>query len=139
ELHEIPWIDFAACRNEALRLARGKANYLLFIDADEELSILEGFDKQALEKDAYFIRTRGPAADHFRLLLIRDDPLWRWEGALHEHVLQYSAWVEVLPTLINLCKRRDGGRSKDPEQFLRDAGTLVEMLRENPNHPRILF
>ncbi len=139
ELHEIPWVDFASCRNAALEFARGRANYILFIDADEEIAILEGFEKESLDKKAYFIRTKGPAADHFRLLLIRDDPLWRWEGALHEHLVHDCAVGEVLPTLINFCQRQDGRRTQDAGKFLRDARILEEKLREQPGHPRLLF
>ena len=36
-LHERPWQDFAHNRNEALDLARAQADYVLFIDADEQL------------------------------------------------------------------------------------------------------
>src|SRR5712671_3331456 len=34
ELHERPWRDFGHNRTEALELARGKADYILIIDAD---------------------------------------------------------------------------------------------------------
>src|SRR5262245_60818994 len=38
ELHERPWRDFSHNRNQALELAGGAADYLLFIDADELLA-----------------------------------------------------------------------------------------------------
>lgn len=38
-LHERPWVDFAHNRNEALELARPHGDYLLFIDADEQLRV----------------------------------------------------------------------------------------------------
>ena len=34
ELHEKPWVNFAHNRNEALQLAKEKADYVLLIDAD---------------------------------------------------------------------------------------------------------
>lgn len=139
ELHEIPWVDFASCRNTALNFARGKADYILFIDADEEIATQEGFEKDTLGKDAYFIRTKGPATDHFRILLIRDDPRWRWEGAIHEHLVHDWAVGEVLPTLINFCRRTDGRRSQDANKYLFDAHLLEKKLREHPGHPRLLF
>src|SRR5574340_542399 len=41
ELHERPWVNFGHNRNEALELARGKADYLLLIDADDKLAYEE--------------------------------------------------------------------------------------------------
>src|SRR5215475_3170087 len=35
ELHERPWKNFGHNRSEALSLARGKADYILFLDADD--------------------------------------------------------------------------------------------------------
>ena len=37
ELHERPWVDFGHNRQEALLLAKGKGDYLLFLDRDERL------------------------------------------------------------------------------------------------------
>lgn len=139
ELHEIPWVDFAECRNKALQLSFGKADYILFIDADEEMVVQDGFDKAALDQDAYFIRTKGPAADHFRLLLIKSDPRWRWEGSLHEHLVHDHALGAVLPSLVNLCKRRDGRRSQDPRKYLLDAELLEKERLKEPNNPRTLL
>ena len=39
ELVERPWVDFAHNRSEALDFARGRADYLLVIDADETLEV----------------------------------------------------------------------------------------------------
>src|SRR5262249_23581331 len=43
ELHERPWQNFPHNRNEALALARGRADYTFFIDADELLEIAPDF------------------------------------------------------------------------------------------------
>jgi glycosyltransferase involved in cell wall biosynthesis len=124
-LHERPWVNFSHNRNEALQLAFEKADYILFLDADEEMIALEDFDKSKLEKDAYYIRTKGREADHFRLLLIRSNPLWVWEGSLHENLARPDAISgEILPTLINQCKREDGGRSQNANKYLEDAKEL---------------
>ena len=37
-LYERPWVNFSHNRNEALELAKGKADYILFMDADDKLS-----------------------------------------------------------------------------------------------------
>src|SRR5579862_9029896 len=48
-LYERPWVNFAVNRNEALHLARNRADYILFIDADEKLEISYDFDKKSLD------------------------------------------------------------------------------------------
>ena len=39
ELHQRKWVDFGHNRTELLRLARGKADYLLLLDADMTVSV----------------------------------------------------------------------------------------------------
>src|SRR3954469_3762561 len=56
ELHERPWQDFAHNRAEALELARGKADYLLVVDADDSLAPAPGFKMPRLELDCYALR-----------------------------------------------------------------------------------
>ena len=43
EVHERPWVDFATNRQQALELALSadRCDYLLFIDADEELAVTD--------------------------------------------------------------------------------------------------
>jgi glycosyltransferase involved in cell wall biosynthesis len=42
-LYQRPWVNFEHNRNEALLLAKDKACYTLFIDADEELIFEDDF------------------------------------------------------------------------------------------------
>jgi glycosyltransferase involved in cell wall biosynthesis len=42
ELHQSEWVNFEYNRNEALQFAKDKGDYLLFIDADEQLQFSEG-------------------------------------------------------------------------------------------------
>ena len=73
ELHERPWKDFAHNRNEALELARGKADYVLVIDADDLLAIPEGFALPALASDAYQLRVEDAGTVYWRTHLFRAD------------------------------------------------------------------
>ena len=43
ELHERPWVDFGHNRTELLRLARGKADFLLLLDADTQGNLTSSF------------------------------------------------------------------------------------------------
>src|SRR5690606_5138351 len=55
ELHERPWKNFGHNRNEALTLAKGKADYIVFIDADEYFHYEPGFKLPQLTKDFYYV------------------------------------------------------------------------------------
>ena len=51
ELYERVWIDFAHNRNEALNLARNRADYIIFIDADDRFEIADSFMNAQLDLD----------------------------------------------------------------------------------------
>ncbi|HEX6274755.1 MAG TPA: glycosyltransferase, partial [Polyangiaceae bacterium] len=58
ELHERPWRNFGYNRTEALELARGKADYILIMDADEVFEVPPGFRMPALEDEQCLILHR---------------------------------------------------------------------------------
>src|SRR5262245_1412383 len=49
-LFERQWRDFGSNRSEAIELARGRADYLLVVDADEVLTVDDGFALPALDR-----------------------------------------------------------------------------------------
>ena len=51
ELHHRPWRDFGTNRSEALELARGTADFMLIIDADEQLVVVQEVNRVALGTD----------------------------------------------------------------------------------------
>ena len=61
ELHERPWVDFGYNRNEAMKLAEGKTDYLFFIDADDRLVFSDDFCLPPKESSLWMIVTsHGP-------------------------------------------------------------------------------
>jgi len=141
ELYERPWVHFERNRNEALALARGKAKYLLFIDADEELLVSKAFKKGDLSADFYKFRLieRGKT-DVFRVSLIKDHPSWFWKGVIHEAIYSSERMVgEVLETIVKQSCHVDGKRTQDPLKFLKDAAILEKALLEEPENTRYMF
>lgn len=141
ELYESPWINFEHNRNEALDLARGKADYILMIDADEQLVPDAGFVMPELDKGAYFATVRqNELVDFLRILLIKDDPEWHWEGVLHETLASAKPQTSaVLTGIYNVTNNTDGARSKDPQKFVKDAQVLEKALEKEPNNSRYVF
>lgn len=139
ELHERPWINFGHNRNEALQLAKGKADYLLFIDADEVLAYDNDFKLPLLDKDYYYIMTHFGGTIYARVQLIKDSLNWKWTGVLHEVVDTPEAHTnEVLLGVINDV-HTDGARSQDPEKYKKDIKILEEGLLDEPNNSRYVF
>ncbi|PJD96764.1 MAG: glycosyl transferase family 2 [Parachlamydia sp.] len=139
ELHERPWIDFAHNRTQALELARGKADYLLFIDADETLLMAPDFKLPPLDKDFYFITTEYSGTKYGRVQLINNHLNWKWTGVLHEAVDCPQATTRG--TIIGLTNfvRTDGARSKDPQKFQKDILVLENALKTEPHNTRYAF
>src|SRR5580704_19064357 len=86
ELHERPWVNFAYNRNEALELAKNKAEYTLFMDADDYLQFDASFKLPVLDKDMYYIMIHHVETKYKygRIHLVNNHLNWIWKGVLHE-------------------------------------------------------
>jgi len=139
ELHERPWRDFGHNRTEALEFARGKADYILVMDADNVFHVPEGFAFPRLTGDGYLIPHRYAGVAYSLPLLLADRIRWRYEGVLHEFVTAdvphrfetlVGPWVE---------QRHEGARSRDPETYRKDAAILEAALAKEPDNARYAF
>lgn len=147
ELHEKPWINFAHNRNEALQLAKEKADYLLFIDADERLVFTSGMDKARLDKDGYFcfvrvydLETGEKYRQGQRLTLVKSQLNWRWSGEVHETLVCPEAkQFQLLKNVINFADSYEGHRAQDPQKGLKDAQVLEQALQADPYSCRTVF
>lgn len=141
ELHESPWVNFAHNRNEALVAAKGKGDYLLFIDADEVLQPGPGFIMPYLDKDFYYLTImQRPASDAKRTCLIKDGLDWHWEGVLHETVYASQAKsFDTLKNIANIANLGGGARTKDSEKFVKDAQLMESALKNEPDNSRYVF
>ncbi len=139
ELHERPWVNFCHNRNEALAFAKGKADYILIIDADEELVFLEKFKRPHLDKDFYYIETNLSGTKYKRVQLINSKIEWKWSGVVHEVIdAPGEKSCECLTGVINIA-RPEGNRSKDPLKYQKDAAVLELAIEKEPNNSRYVF
>lgn len=139
ELHERPWVNFAHNRNEALELARGKSDYIFFIDADEFMSYDDDFKMPELDKDFYYGTISYSGTLYDRIKLVSSRLKASYEGVLHEAlVTPFDATNGKIEKMANVVTS-EGARSKDPEKYLKDAKTLEKALVDEPNNTRYLY
>jgi tetratricopeptide (TPR) repeat protein len=135
ELHEHDWVDFGHNRSKLMRLARGKAEYLLLLDADTTIET----DPRALEKlgaDSYLLCHAG-GVRHYTKRLVSGRLDWRYVGAVHE----YIAWEEDRTTerLDNVVIRSWSVGGSRKGRWQRDAELLEAELERDPTDARAMF
>jgi tetratricopeptide (TPR) repeat protein len=137
ELHERPWVNFAHNRSEALRLARGKAEYVLILDADWTLNVEPGA-LDDLTADSYMIRHVG-STEHWMKALVRDEHDWFYVGAVHEYIdTRYAE--ERSENLLGVSFDRWGGVGGDRTgRWERDLELLTAEVERDPDDTRSRF
>lgn len=148
EIYEREWVNFGYNRQQALTLAIGKADYLLTIDADEEL-ILNDFDFNDLKYDSYSIIRKYANLEYYLPFLINikdyNNLGWRWNAPVHNYLTaqkQYSVYNLNKKETYILSHVNQGGKSKGrslKEKYLHDAKLLKDELIRNPNDTRSQF
>jgi glycosyltransferase involved in cell wall biosynthesis len=141
ELHEQPWVNFGHNRNEALKLAKGKGDYVLFIDADE---VFEGaIEKEEIDQDIYLATVRmskEPLMVFLRALLINNHLHWSWKGVVHEAIqCEEKIRKEVTLDVVVSAEAKDGHRAQDPHKYLKDALVLEKALIDDPNNADYVY
>lgn len=134
ELHEQAWVDFGHNRTELMRLARGKADYLLVIDQDDTFEVDPGGLDQ-LDGDAFVIRHVGQTNFDYRPCLMRGDREWRYAGRVHTQLATDGASVGML----------DGARirvgsigSVRSGRYARELAIQLEEHSDNPSDARLV-
>jgi glycosyltransferase involved in cell wall biosynthesis len=146
ELVEVPWVDFAHNRNVALDLARKRADYSLFMDADQQFIPNEGFEGIFATKDCYSIHVQEPSlfgSLTTAYFLVRNQSPLYWKGVIHEYICGPNGPEDIDGQIFAggsiLSVTADGNRSQDPNKYLKDAAVLEKALKEEPDNPRYMF
>jgi len=120
-----------------MTLAKDKGDYLLFIDADEQLVYADNFRRPNLDKDYYYIKVRQGGIDCLRVFLIESRLPWKWKGVLHEElVCDEAKSCEALLDVVDMATANDGNRSRDPEKHIKDAKVLEKAMIDEPTNSR---
>lgn len=152
ELHEEPFVDFSTSRNRALDLAGQATEFVLCLDADDEVQggpVLRAFLEQerahrAPDREAYYVRVcmgdDGSTFDSPRLS--RTSAGWRYRGAVHEILMHpdrpppaYRAPEGVL------IHHRPSGDSpeRSRRRWERDVALFEAALATDPGDTRSAF
>lgn len=146
-----PWISFSDNRQEALDIAleKSESQWILFIDADEILTVNNKEIFNVLSDDkSYFIKKCYGDIQYDVLALIKntknsDD--YTWKGSVHECLLvnnnqqyEYLNKYDVCITVSNDESSRGNGLTST-EKYLKDAKLLEQDLSYNPNNTRTWF
>lgn len=153
KVFHFPWRhDFAAARNFSLEQARGQ--WILYLDADEELEAPpENCSLRALTErsdvDAYYFDIKNFSDNdelvrHINIRLFRNNPHYRFEGRLHEQIL--DAIMQATPQAVvvhsGLSILHYGYLSEEwtvKDKASRNLQILEMMLKEQPNNPFYLY
>lgn len=146
-VHQSDWKGFGKSRSEALSLCTDM-DYILMIDADD---LIEGPPnvKEFLLKVLYMtlpnacnIHLKRGTLEYERTQLFKAKDGWRYEGVLHEYPTNDKPGnVHVrLPKEIWMTGRTMGARSMlEGNKYQRDAETILEALKEEPENMRYMF
>jgi tetratricopeptide (TPR) repeat protein len=148
EVHERPWVNFGVNRQQALELAvaADKTDWLLFIDADEELGVSDPRFYEKLEPGvSYEIeKHQGELRYTVRHLINIRNTRYRWEGPAHNYlvVLDGDPSFSLRKDVWIVYHHGEGAKSHGLTQeakFLRDARLFEEELAKNPDDARSQF
>ncbi|QEY24584.1 glycosyltransferase [Neisseria animalis] len=136
ELVHHEWKHFGHNRQLAMEAAHGKADYLFFFDADDRLVGDINLKPSAnLVSDAYFFKMRNQySTDRFytRRLLIKNDPQWKWRGAVHEQLhIERPSVQTLIEGDYHVVSGRFGARSQNPKRYYEDALMLEKYFSED--------
>ncbi|MFJ3586296.1 glycosyltransferase [Streptomyces sp. NPDC090127] len=134
ELHEEPWVNFGHNRSLNVSRARGRADYLLLLDAD--LVLRQDGPLPPLTADAYLIRHEGPLEYRIKRL-VRGDLPWRYEGVTHEYLTADQDHVQQNLDALVVEDHADGGSRHG--KFARDLRLLGAELERDPGNVRTVF
>jgi tetratricopeptide (TPR) repeat protein len=140
ELHERPWVDFGHNRSELLKLARGKADYLLLLDADWTFHAEPGA-LDHLSDDVYLVRHLHPQGSGLELYnrhLVRGDREWWYVGVAHEYIETEGQVSTGRLEGAYITNHADGGVGR-ARRWRQDAELLEGALAKEPGNARNVF
>lgn len=150
------WAGFADTRNYYIESAKGKADYILVMDADQILEVDDDFDKNKLDKDIYNCLVKYSTLQHHFPKIFRPNCGCRYKGIIHNFLSTGKATTGQLNN-IRFIDLHDGKRAMnysvkikrdieilknaiktDPENKVRYTFYLAQSLREDDRYEKAI-
>jgi len=137
ELHQMEWKNFGWNRSESIKLTKGKADFLLLLDADDTIHINHmNIFKEKLNGDGYYIHHNG-GLDYTLPRLVNAKHDWRFTGVTHEYITCPVPYTFTNQRDLTITHHADGGCRSD--KFTRDIELLEHGINEEPLNSRYYF
>lgn len=135
-VHRLPWVDFLETPTRTLQLAKGSADYLLILSANDLVEQSEPLP--ALTAPQYMLRHRRHGATFRMPALVDGRADWHYEGPpVHSYLAPVLAEQrEPLDALTVIQLDDDGRRAEKHRRYLAE---LEKHLEANPDDPRTVF
>ena len=144
EIIDRPWVNFGYNRTEALELCKGRMDWAIMLDADDNLAGTVPPPSVWMNSnlDGFIMQIHHGSIIHQRVHIFRTTSNWIYEGVVHEYprcLTQEKPALGILPAETFMETRCEGARSRDPQKYLKDAAILESELEKRPNDGRTLF
>jgi len=143
------FVDFSVSRNELLRFADDKADYLLLLDSGDELrngpDMWQSVIKEGNEKAAWYCGQNwsvggGRGIEYRNIRFIKTKMEWAYEYPVHEYIAgPHCNEKEVGDSNIVVFQDRTLDQGKSKKRWERDRIILLKELRKKKNDGRVVF
>lgn len=132
ELHEDSWVGFDHNKTLMIQRAKGKADYIMHLDADDQLVGEFKFTHEEAGKDTYHIPVRRGGAEWKALILFKADYTWKFCGVAHTTIKALEIPSYNTGDLSHygyyISGEGIGSRAFDPKKYLYDAERLQKQF-----------
>ena len=139
---DVPFEGFGAARNALMDDARGEADYMLLMDADEEFIFADEDEhpRPPLFCDAYNFHYEGPL-DYAQPRLIYGNFPWHWTDVKSHSALDGPEGRTPIGCDMEspLIRHHGDDRASSVERYQRDVDNLTDDLRAQRDVPRSRF
>jgi glycosyltransferase involved in cell wall biosynthesis len=131
ELHQDDWVGFDHNKTLMMDRAKGKADYIMHLDADDLLVGDFSFEVSELE-DAYFIPVKRGTSEWKALIMFNGNHSWKFCGVAHTTIKNLDKPNYTTGDLSHLgyyiSGEGIGSRAFDPKKYLYDAERLQKQF-----------
>lgn len=144
ELHEHKWKDFSSNRNAVLEIARKKADFVWFMDADDNFVTEDKKPFRFLDKSQIGYGLKFIIEGHIfsRTAIVNSKFNWSYKGVLHEVLYLDGETVAVSrPNNCHVIARSSPTKRAETkeEKYAQDAKILLKEHKKNPEDTRTIF